>query len=158
MGAVGRSSLRVRFGKQLARPPTLGGYEPPPCELSGPDASVVRAEEQLRWDGQLLGRAARLSASHRLEHPKRRHSRSVILADGLTTCRTADEVRNELIAKSTFVVHDPAPFHSRIHGQALLAACPHTRVNQPRPSHEVAPSKEEKRHAGSAVPKADAGI
>jgi hypothetical protein len=53
-----------------------------------------------------------------------------------------------------------------VHGQALLAVrLPYTRLNQPRPrpwpkpSHEPASSmEEEKRHAGSAVPKADAGI
>jgi hypothetical protein len=86
---------------------------------------VVRAQEQVRWDRQLLGRAARIGAGRRLQNPKRRHRRSVILADGLTTGRTADKVRNELMAKSTLVVHGPAPFHSRVHGQALLAVAPY---------------------------------
>ena len=126
-GAVGRSSLRVRVVEQRVRPPPLlESTTPPPRELCGPHSSVVRAEEQLWSVGQILCRAARIGAGHRLENPKRRHGCSVILADGLTTCRTADEVRNELIAKSTLVVHGPAPFHSHVHRQESLAVCPHT--------------------------------
>jgi hypothetical protein len=142
-------SLNVRF---------LESTNAPPYELCGPDASVVRAEEQLRGDGKLPGRAARISTSHRLEIPKRRHSRSVILADGLTTGRTADEVRNELIAKSTLVVHGPAPFHSRIHGQVLLAVClPHSRkLAQAQPRAGILHG-EEKRRYESPLPKVDAG-
>ncbi|HKB47096.1 MAG TPA: hypothetical protein VKC57_05325, partial [Ktedonobacterales bacterium] len=73
--------------------------------LRGPDAAVIRAEELLLWGGRRLEQGARSRVDHRLEHSRYRDSRSVILADGLATGLTADEVRHELVAKRALVVH-----------------------------------------------------